>query len=101
MEEAGINKQQETLTKDPTLFAEKTEKSKRKTLDDIKHIPEPEELYQQLISSAGWKYRTEAKRQMFLTRDRALAAIMYLGDFRAIEVLPLPNLTLKINKNTS
>lgn len=59
----------------------------RKTLNQIKHNPTPQELYNKLIKSKGWKYNTEQKR--FLTRDRALAALLYLGDFRISEVLPL------------
>ena len=59
----------------------------RKTLEQIKHVPDPKELYQQLIESPGWEYKTN--QQSFLTRDRALAAILYLGDLRIIEALPL------------
>ena len=59
----------------------------RKTLSQIKHTPEPEELYKKLTESPGWPYKTNQQR--FLMRDRALVALMYLGDLRAIEVLPL------------
>jgi len=59
----------------------------RKTLDQIKHIPQPEELYADLMSAEGWIYKT--KHAWYLMRDRALVAILYLGDFRAEEVVPL------------
>lgn len=39
------------------------------------------------MKSKGWTYNTEQQR--FLTRDRALVATLYLGDFRIEEVLPL------------
>lgn len=59
----------------------------RKSLDQIENIPEPSQLYDELMASAGWQYKT--RQDYFLTRDRALVALLYLGDFRAIEVLPL------------
>lgn len=59
----------------------------RKTLGQIKHNPEPKELYKQLTESTGWHYKTN--QQSFLKRDRALASLLYLGDLRAIEALPL------------
>jgi hypothetical protein len=59
----------------------------RKTLNQIKHIPTPKELFDKIIASPGWEYKTEIER--FLTRDRSLAALLYLGDFRISEVLPL------------
>lgn len=59
----------------------------RKTLNQIKHNPSPQELYNKLIKSEGWPYNTEQRR--FLTRDRALVALLYLGDFRISEALPL------------
>lgn len=59
----------------------------RKTLGQIKHIPEPQELYQQLINSPGWPYKTN--QQSFHKRDRAFASLLYLADLRVIEALPL------------
>lgn len=56
-------------------------------MKQIKHIAPPQEIYAKLMKSLGWKYATEHKR--FLTRDRALVALLYLGDFRISEVLPL------------
>lgn len=61
----------------------------RKTLSQIKHNPEPKELYEKLMSSEGWPYKTENKKTFFLTRDRSLPALLYLGDLRIIEALPL------------
>ncbi len=59
----------------------------RKTLPQIKHIPEPKELYDKLMESPGWQYKTNITK--FHCRDRALVAILYLADLRIIEVLPL------------
>lgn len=59
----------------------------RKTLAQIKHNPTPKELYTTLINSEGWNYKTN--RQHYLIRDRSLVAVLYLGDFRAEEVIPL------------
>lgn len=66
-----------------------TQKKSRKTLEDIKHVPPPKDLYNELIASEGWLYKTENKKDIFLKRDRALAALLYIGDLRAIEALPL------------
>jgi hypothetical protein len=59
----------------------------RKTLSQIKHYPNPKEIYKKLISSEGWPYKTN--RKFYLMRDLALAALLYLGSFRISEVLPL------------
>jgi len=59
----------------------------RLTLSKIVEYPTPEKLYSELMSSAGWPYKTE--RERYLMRDRALVALLYLGDFRISEVLPL------------
>ena len=63
----------------------------RLTLAQIKEYPTPPELYEELMASAGWPYKTKEpkKLQSFRARDRALAALLYLGDFRVSEVLPL------------
>jgi hypothetical protein len=68
-----------------TVFKE--QEVKRKTLDLIEYVPTPNELYEKLMQSDGWKYSTN--QEVFLIRDRALVATLYLGDFRASEVLPL------------
>lgn len=59
----------------------------RKTLKHIRHNPTPQELYRKLISSPGWPYKSQ--QEFYLTRDRALVALQYLGDFRISEVLPI------------
>jgi hypothetical protein len=59
----------------------------RLTLDDITEYPRPYDLYQELMRSRGWDYKDNMER--FLMRDRALVALLYLGDFRISEVLPL------------
>jgi hypothetical protein len=59
----------------------------RLTLAQIESYPTPLELHRELMASAGWLYKTN--RQSFLARDRALASLLYLGDFRISEVLPL------------
>jgi hypothetical protein len=69
----------------------------RLTLEDIKKYPTPLELYQELTQSKGWNYATPQpddleglkKLRRFRMRDKALAALLYLGDFRISEVLPL------------
>lgn len=63
-------------------------KCRRKTLFDIKEYPKPQELYEKLINSPGWVYKS-GNRKRFLCRDRALASLLYLGDFRIEEVIPL------------
>jgi hypothetical protein len=61
----------------------------RKTLNQIKHNPSPKELYDKLMLSEGWLYIRESTREQYLIRDRSLASLLYLGDFRISEVLPL------------
>ena len=63
--------------------------TKRKSLDQIPSYPEPEELYKKLMNSPGWNYKREKTREFFQTRDKSLVALLYLGDFRISEVLPL------------
>jgi len=65
-----------------------SEKGKgRLTLAKITEYPRPEQLYRELMMSKGWDYKTNMQR--FLMRDRALVSLLYLGDFRISEVLPL------------
>jgi len=59
----------------------------RLTLAQIAKYPTPSELHTELMASNGWPYKTNM--QSFLARDRALASLLYLGDFRISEVLPL------------
>jgi len=39
------------------------------------------------MDSPGWPYKTDTQR--YHVRDKALASVLYLGDFRAEEALPL------------
>jgi len=64
-----------------------TQDPARKTLQDIQRYPEPEELYQLITTRPGWTYKTN--QDFYHTRDRALCSLLYLGDFRAIEILPI------------
>jgi hypothetical protein len=59
----------------------------RKTLSQISEYPDPEDLYKNLMASVGWQYKTDM--EYFKARDRALVALLYLGDFRISEVLNL------------
>lgn len=59
----------------------------RKTLTQIQYYPTPKELYKQLTTSEGWPYKEQ--KHFYLTRDRALVSLLYLGDFRISEVLPI------------
>ena len=39
------------------------------------------------MQSSGWFYKTN--KELYLRRDRALVSILYLGDFRSQEIVPL------------
>jgi len=69
----------------------------RLTLSQIKEYPSPTILYKDLMLSLGWNYKTNMAK--FLMRDRALAALLYLGDFRISEVLPLKKEQFTISKD--
>jgi len=62
-------------------------KGKRRTLTEIQYYPRPYEIYKDLMMSPGWKYKT--KPEEFLRRDRALAAILYVGELRVSEAIRL------------
>jgi integrase len=57
----------------------------RKTLMKIQYYPSPGEIYSKLISRKGWIYKEKA--DFFIKRDRALAALLYLGALRISEVI--------------
>lgn len=57
----------------------------RKTLKDIPHYPNPTEIYEQIMKGKGWSYVW--KKEFYLARDRALAAILYLGCLRVSEAI--------------
>lgn len=62
-------------------------KVKRRTLKFIQHYPNPRELYQTLMRSPGWAYKTNL--DFYHKRDRALVALTYLIAARISEVLRL------------
>lgn len=57
----------------------------RKTLKAIQYYPGPNEIYKLIIESEGWPY--VEKREFYLARDRALAALLYLGALRISEAI--------------
>jgi hypothetical protein len=60
---------------------------RRKTLQDIPYYPNPKELYDDLMRSAGWEYKINQEK--FLQRDRALFALLYLAELRISEAIRL------------
>jgi integrase len=62
----------------------------RRTLDDIPYYPKPQEIIQKLNERTGWNYRTKDKPkllELYKLRDKALAALLYLGALRVSEVI--------------
>lgn len=59
----------------------------RKTLNDIDKVPTPKELYEELIKSPGWPYKTN--KDFYLARDRAFVALLYLCACRVSEAMQL------------
>jgi hypothetical protein len=61
----------------------------RRTLSscDLDLSPEPRELYDKLMSAKGWNYQNAMDR--YLARDRALVSILYVGQLRVSEAIPL------------
>lgn len=57
----------------------------RKTLKDIPYYPEPQEIYDLIMQGEGWQYAQ--KKDFYLMRDRALAALLYLGGLRISEAI--------------
>jgi len=62
-------------------------KPSRKTLELIPYYPKPKEIFEDLMRSPGWNYKTNTER--FLMRDRALVSILYVGELRVSEALRL------------
>lgn len=60
---------------------------KRRTLKFIQYYPDPKEIYDRIVSSEGWDYKTDM--EFYRRRDRALAALTYLLGCRISEVLRL------------
>lgn len=65
----------------------------RRTLNDISHYPEPEEIYDALMSPPTGKYAYtvdyKTRRDFYYTRDTSLPAILYLLALRISEALRL------------
>ena len=61
--------------------------TERKTLDKIEYYPEPQEIIDKLNSRQGWEYQDEKTAKFYQDRDKALAALLYLGALRASEAL--------------
>jgi integrase len=59
----------------------------RRTLKYIEYYPSPSEIYEAIISSEGWPYKSN--REFYIKRDRALVAILYLLALRVSEALRL------------
>jgi hypothetical protein len=62
----------------------------RRTLRMIKQYPEPKEILAKILDpETDWPYSTdperERKTQLYLARDRALAAVLYNGELRISE----------------
>lgn len=57
----------------------------RRTLAKVGLTPTPKELYNKLIESEGWPYKTN--KEFFLIRDRALVSLIYNGELRISEAL--------------
>jgi hypothetical protein len=61
----------------------------RLTLESLPaHVPTPKELYDKLLSSPGWPYKSKDKDKLH-ARDLALASTLYLGALRVSEAIPL------------
>lgn len=60
---------------------------KRRTLELIPYYPKPHEIFNDLMLSPGWNYKTN--REHYLTRDRALVSILYIAELRISEALRL------------
>jgi len=57
----------------------------RKTLKSIQYYPGPSEIYKLITEGSGWSYTQ--KKEFYLARDRALAALLYLGALRISEAI--------------
>jgi len=59
----------------------------RRTLTLIPYYPTPKEIYDELVTAAGWPYKSDM--EFFRVRDHALISLLYLAALRVSEVLPL------------
>jgi integrase len=62
-------------------------KRARRTLKDIEYYPTPAEIYNVIMVSKGWPYKSN--REFYLKRDRALISLLYLLALRISEALRL------------
>jgi hypothetical protein len=60
----------------------------RRTLALLPSCPSPQELYEQLITSPGWKYKS-SMHDDYGPRDRCLVAILYVAELRVSEAIRL------------
>lgn len=67
------------------MIRQKGSGKERKTLTKIQYYPEPSEIYQKLVTRHGWNYKENL--ELYAKRDRALAAILYLGALRTSEAI--------------
>lgn len=68
----------------------------RRTLYFVETPPTPKELYERLVSSSGWAYKTNM--EYYLKRDRALVSVLYLMAVRVSEALRLKRSQLTIKE---
>lgn len=61
----------------------------RRVLADIPRTIGPDELYDALVRAPGWDYKDPDTADIYLTRDRALLALLYMGALRISEALRL------------
>lgn len=59
----------------------------RRTLADIAYYPTPQEIYEVLMTGEGWDYQDN--KELYLVRDRALDALIYLLCLRISEAVLL------------
>jgi hypothetical protein len=57
----------------------------RKTLEKVGRTPRPRELFNMLMESKGWPYKTN--KEYYLARDRALVSLLYVGELRVSEAI--------------
>ncbi|MDH5690375.1 MAG: tyrosine-type recombinase/integrase [Candidatus Bathyarchaeota archaeon] len=70
-------------------MVKKKEKPTRRTLKYIEYYPTPQEIHDKIIHSKGWNYVNAETRDLYVKRDRALVAILYLLALRISEALRL------------
>ena len=69
----------------------------RRTLKKIPFHPSPAELFDDITHGEGWNYKTN--KEHLLIRDRALAALLYVGALRISEAIRLRKNQVLSNKD--